>query len=111
MSERAYRDRAGGKVTAHSKASQPSARQPSPDGSGPTDLASRTRLTGRTELTDLTVDAAPALNRAEPSRLERTVAWTLGERLRCLWYRLRIEISDYHYVARRVVELRLRLPQ
>ena len=88
-------------MNAHSRASRQSARQPSPGVAGLTD-ATRT---------DLTVNAAQAMNRAETRRLERTVAWTTGERLRCLWYRLRLEISDYHYVARRVVELKLRLPE
>jgi hypothetical protein len=97
-------------VKVHSRARQ-SAGRPSRDLTGLTDLTSCTTRRGRTGPTDLTVDAAPALNRAETRRLERMVAWTPGERLRCLWYRLRLEVSDYHYVARRVVELQLRLPQ
>jgi hypothetical protein len=98
-------------VKAHSRALRQSAGRPSPDLTGLTDLTSCTKPMGRTDLTDLTVGAAPALNRSETRRLERMVAWTPGERLRCLWYRLRLEISDDRYAARRVVELRLRLPQ
>jgi hypothetical protein len=84
-------------VKTHSKASRQSAHQTS---------------AYVTDMTDLTVAAAPAMtDRAQKRQLERTVAWTTRERLRCLWYRLRLEISDYDYAARRVIELQMRLPE
>jgi len=38
-------------------------------------------------------------------RLEKTVAWTGRERLRCLWYRLRLNVAEMNYATRRVVEV------
>jgi len=47
------------------------------------------------EQTHPTDGAVPAMTgRARKRQLERTVAWTTRERLRCLWYRLRLEMSD-----------------
>jgi hypothetical protein len=37
--------------------------------------------------------------------LEKTVAWTGPERLRCLWYRLRLTFAEMNYATRRVVEV------
>jgi hypothetical protein len=37
--------------------------------------------------------------------LEKTVSWTGSERLRCLWYRLRLTVAEMNYATRRVVEL------
>ena len=37
--------------------------------------------------------------------LEKTVTWTGRERLRCLWYRLRLTVADMNYATRRVVEI------
>jgi hypothetical protein len=37
--------------------------------------------------------------------LEKTVSWTGPERLRCLWYRLRLTVAEMNYATRRVVEL------
>jgi hypothetical protein len=37
--------------------------------------------------------------------LERTVSWTGHERLRCLWYRLRLAVAEMNYATRRMVEL------
>ena len=37
--------------------------------------------------------------------LEKTVSWTGRERLRCLWYRLRLTVAEMNYATRRVVEL------
>jgi hypothetical protein len=96
-------------MKAHSKACRQSAQRKS---AGLTDFTDLTVLTGLNELRDLTDDAAPAMTgRARKRQLERTVAWTTSERLRCLWYRLRLEMSDYHYAARRVIELRMQLPE
>ena len=38
-------------------------------------------------------------------RLEKSVSWSGRERLRCLWYRLRLNIAEMNYATRRVVEL------
>jgi hypothetical protein len=38
-------------------------------------------------------------------QLENTVSWTGPERLRCLWYRLRLTVADMNYATRRVVEI------
>ena len=38
-------------------------------------------------------------------QLEQTVSWTGPERLRCLWYRLRLTVAEMNYATRRTVEL------
>jgi hypothetical protein len=38
-------------------------------------------------------------------QLEKTVAWTGRERLRCLWYRLRLTVAEMNYATRRTVEV------
>ena len=38
-------------------------------------------------------------------RLERSVSWSGRERLRCLWYRLRLTVAEMNYATRRMVEL------
>jgi hypothetical protein len=43
-------------------------------------------------------------------RAEDLVSWTGRERLRFLWYRLRLTISEMNYASRRMVELQMRLP-
>ena len=40
-------------------------------------------------------------------QLEKSVSWSGRERLRCLWYRLRLELADVNYASRRVVELQI----
>jgi hypothetical protein len=47
---------------------------------------------------------------AQVRHLEKTGAWTRRERLRILWYRLRLTVQEMNYAARRVVELQMRLP-
>lgn len=42
---------------------------------------------------------------ADTRQLEETVSWTGPERLRCLWYRLRLTVADMNYATRRVVEI------
>ena len=37
--------------------------------------------------------------------LEKTVSWTGPERLRCLWYRLRLTVAEMNYATRRTVEV------
>ena len=38
-------------------------------------------------------------------QLEKSVAWSGRERLRCLWYRLRLTVAEMNYATRRLVEL------
>jgi hypothetical protein len=38
-------------------------------------------------------------------QLEKTVSWTGPERLRCLWYRLRLTVAEMNYATRRTVEI------
>jgi hypothetical protein len=62
---------------------------------------------------DTKADTSPALGSADlPGRrqLEKTVAWTGPERLRCLWYRLRLTIAEMNYATRRMAEQQMRLP-
>ena len=37
--------------------------------------------------------------------LEKMVSWTGPERLRCLWYRLRLTVAEMNYATRRTVEV------
>ena len=55
-------------------------------------------------------DAAATTNLApaEPvqgQHLEKTVSWTGRERLRCLWYRLRLTVAEMNYATGRMVKL------
>ena len=57
--------------------------------------------------------ASPAPGSADLVRgrqLEKSISWTGRERLRFLWYRLRLTISEMNYASRRMVELQMRLP-
>jgi hypothetical protein len=38
-------------------------------------------------------------------QLEKSVSWSGRERLRCLWYRLRLTVAEMNYASRRMVEL------
>ena len=52
--------------------------------------------------------AGPAPGPADlvPRRqLETSVCWSGRERLRCLWYRLRLTVAEMNYATRRTVEL------
>jgi hypothetical protein len=42
--------------------------------------------------------------------LKKMGPWTLRERLRFLWYRLRLVVREMNYATRRLVELQQRLP-
>ena len=39
-------------------------------------------------------------------QLEKSVSWTGRERLRCLWYRLRLTVAEMNSATRRTVELK-----
>lgn len=66
------------------------------------------------EKTMMTGTPAPAehiqTEHIQKSQLEESVSWTGRERLRCLWYRLRLTVQEMNYAARRIVELQMRLP-
>jgi hypothetical protein len=50
----------------------------------------------------------PALGSADfvhRRHLEKMVSWTGVERLRCLWYRLRLTVAEMNYATRRTVEV------
>jgi len=52
--------------------------------------------------------ASPAPGPAGPVRrrqLEKSVSLSGRERLRCLWYRLRLTVTEMNYATRRTVEL------
>jgi hypothetical protein len=58
--------------------------------------------------TNVNAEAGPIAVPAELVQwheLEKTVAWTGPERLRCLWYRLRLTVAEMNYATRRVVEV------
>jgi hypothetical protein len=38
-------------------------------------------------------------------QLEKSVSWSGRERLRCLWYRLRLTVAEMNYATRRFAEL------
>jgi len=38
-------------------------------------------------------------------QLEQSVSWSGRERLRCLWYRLRLTVAEMNYATRRTAEL------
>ena len=48
--------------------------------------------------------SAPA-DLAHRRQLEKSVSWSGRERLRCLWYRLRLTVAEMNYATRRMVEL------
>jgi hypothetical protein len=42
---------------------------------------------------------------ADKRQLEKTISLTGPERLRCLWYRLRLTVAEMNYATRRTVEI------
>ena len=56
------------------------------------------------------MEAARQATRHSPGQttkqLEKSVSWSGRERLRCLWYRLRLTVAEMNYATRRTVELR-----
>jgi hypothetical protein len=51
--------------------------------------------------------AAPSgsADRNQRRQLEKSVSWSARERVRCLWYRIRLTVAEMNYASRRVVEL------
>jgi hypothetical protein len=58
--------------------------------------------TGAAALASPRPDSADLVHRRH---LEKTVSWTGPERLRCLWYRLRLTVAEMNYATRRTVEM------
>ena len=52
----------------------------------------------------------PHVTEHQVRRAEERVSWTGRERLRFLWYRLRLTVQEMNYATRRLVELQARLP-
>ena len=63
---------------------------------------------GRLPPPDIAATASPTAGPADllhGRQLERSVSWSGRERLRCLWYRLRLTVAEMNYATRRMVEL------
>ena len=63
---------------------------------------------GRLPAPGTAATAGPAPGSADlvhKRQLEKSVSWSGRERLRCLWYRLRLTIAEMNYATRRTVEL------
>jgi hypothetical protein len=55
--------------------------------------------------------AVRGADRQQLRRLERAGGWTRRERLRVLWFRLRLTVQEMNYAQRRLTELRTRWPE
>ena len=67
-----------------------------PDHPAPPDMAPRTSF------------AAPGSGDLVYGRqLEKSVSWSGRERLRCLWYRLRLTVAEMNYAAQRIADPRV----
>jgi hypothetical protein len=56
--------------------------------------------------TAATASSAPgSADLVHKRQLETSVSWSGHERLRCLWYRLRLTVAEMNYATRRTVEL------
>ncbi len=66
------------------------------------------RRPGRLPAPDIAAGASPAPGSADlvhRRQLEKSVSWSGRERLRCLWYRLRLTVAEMNYATRRMVEI------
>ena len=52
----------------------------------------------------------PHTTEEQAQHADELVSWTCRERLRLLWYRLRLTVREMNYATRRLVELQTRLP-
>ena len=62
---------------------------------------------------DMKTETSPDLGSpglVQKRQLEGMIAWTGPERVRYLWYRLRLTIAEMNYATRRLVEQQMRLP-
>ena len=53
----------------------------------------------------MTSPAPSPPNLVHRRQLEKSVSWSGRERLRCLWYRLRLTVAEMNYATRRMAEL------
>ena len=66
------------------------------------------RRPSRLPTPDIAATASPAPRSADlvhRRQLEKSVSWSGRERLRGLWYRLRLTVAEMNYATRRMVEL------
>ena len=52
-------------------------------------------------------DTPATAGHARRRQLEKTVSWSGRERLRCLWYRLRLTAAEMNYATRRIADPRM----
>jgi hypothetical protein len=71
---------------------------------GATARTPRRSATQRAETAKITATPASGAG-IQKRQLEKSVSWTGRERLRCLWYRLRLTVAEMNYATRRTVEL------
>ena len=74
----------------------------------PTDRSPNRQDPGRRLETGTAAMASPGPGSADfihRRHLEKAVSWTGPERLRCLWYRLRLTVAEMNYATRRTVEV------
>jgi hypothetical protein len=57
-----------------------------------------------------TVPATSPTAPLQPRHWEKTGGWTRRERLRILWYRLRLTVQEMNYATLRMVEVQMGLP-
>ena len=58
------------------------------------------------EISRATASPAPGTpDRVRKRQLEKSVSWSGRERLRCLWYRLRLTVAEMNGATRRMVEV------
>ena len=65
---------------------------------------------GRPTAPDMGATASSAPGSADlvrQRRLEKSVSWSGRERLRCLWYRLRLTVAEMNYATRRIADPRM----
>ena len=65
---------------------------------------------GRLPAPDTAATGSPSLgssDRVHRRQLEKSVSWSGRERLRYLWYRLRLTVAEMNYASKRVVELQI----
>jgi hypothetical protein len=60
--------------------------------------------------TALTTATPAQADRLQERQLERSVSWTGRERLRLPWCWLRLEAQEFNYASKRMIELRMQLP-
>jgi hypothetical protein len=77
-----------------------------------TPLQSKAQRVEKTAMTTAPATAAALATdeRVQRRQLERSVSLTGPERLRYLWYRLRLTVAEMNYATRRLTELQTRLP-